>query len=66
MATVAGVTEETTVVMETASQWAIFASRDTSSPSLIGVDVWVCVCFCVFPHVCFLHLVSTSNFCGSI
>lgn len=40
MATVTGVTEETTVAMETASQRAIFeASKEKHTPSLIGVCV---------------------------
>lgn len=40
MATVTGVTEETTVAMETASQRAIFeASKEKHSPSLIAVCV---------------------------
>lgn len=49
MATVTGVTEETTVTMETASQRAIFeASKEKHAPSLIAV----CVCVkerCVSP-----------------
>lgn len=41
MVTVTGVTEETTVTMETASQRAIFeASKEKHAPSLIAV----CVC----------------------
>lgn len=40
MATVTGVTEETTVAMETASQRAIFeASKEKHAPSLISVCV---------------------------
>lgn len=53
MVTVTGVTEETTVVMETASQRAIFeASKEKHAPSLIAVCVRESTpCFLRF-HVC--------------
>ena len=53
MATVTGVTEETTVTMETASQRAIFeASKEKHAPSLIAVCVCVCVCVCACVRAC--------------
>lgn len=62
MATVTGVTEETTVTMETASQRAIFeASKEKHAPSLIAAcargksavfSCLTCMCVCVSICVC--------------
>lgn len=66
MATVTGVTAETTVAMETASQRDIFeASKEKHAPSLISVCVRACVappCLYVpFTYLIAYNVISTDD-----